>query len=109
MNKQGLAVEPKPSSRKKASGARKQPPQKQQTIQTQDVLCPDPLIVRLNKAFSWQQSPSRWPYYLSRAEPGRAYTKQEIAEIIFRDDRMQQRSEERRVGKECRSRWSPYH
>ena len=22
---------------------------------------------------------------------------------------MQQRSEERRVGKECRSRWSPYH
>src|SRR5688572_32294411 len=24
-------------------------------------------------------------------------------------DRTQQRSEERRVGKECRSRWSPYH
>src|ERR1043165_7958268 len=24
-------------------------------------------------------------------------------------ERMQQRSEERRVGKECRSRWSPYH
>src|SRR5256885_2034288 len=25
------------------------------------------------------------------------------------EDRNQQRSEERRVGKECRSRWSPYH
>src|SRR5687768_17993243 len=24
-------------------------------------------------------------------------------------DRVRQRSEERRVGKECRSRWSPYH
>ena len=24
-------------------------------------------------------------------------------------DTMQRRSEERRVGKECRSRWSPYH
>ena len=24
-------------------------------------------------------------------------------------DKIEQRSEERRVGKECRSRWSPYH
>ena len=29
----------------------------------------------------------------------------EYAELIFDDFR----SEERRVGKECRSRWSPYH
>ena len=30
---------------------------------------------------------------------------------MFRDkiDRVEDRSEERRVGKECRSRWSPYH
>ena len=27
----------------------------------------------------------------------------------FRDVKNQDRSEERRVGKECRSRWSPYH
>ena len=27
----------------------------------------------------------------------------------FKDDEVQMRSEERRVGKECRSRWSPYH
>ena len=25
------------------------------------------------------------------------------------DDELDDRSEERRVGKECRSRWSPYH
>ena len=25
------------------------------------------------------------------------------------ENRVQERSEERRVGKECRSRWSPYH
>ena len=27
----------------------------------------------------------------------------------MRDDYRRRRSEERRVGKECRSRWSPYH
>ena len=30
-----------------------------------------------------------------------------VGELMMR--RAQQRSEERRVGKECRSRWSPYH
>ena len=29
--------------------------------------------------------------------------------IITRDGQVVARSEERRVGKECRSRWSPYH
>ena len=29
------------------------------------------------------------------------------ASVVFNDTR--ERSEERRVGKECRSRWSPYH
>ena len=29
--------------------------------------------------------------------------------IIYHDAAMRLRSEERRVGKECRSRWSPYH
>lgn len=51
-----------------------------------EMLAPDPLIVRLNKAFFWYQSASRWPYYLSRAEPGRAYTKAEIAGEVFGDD-----------------------
>ena len=34
---------------------------------------------------------------------GLRYTDEETMDIV------QQRSEERRVGKECRSRWSPYH
>ena len=29
--------------------------------------------------------------------------------MIFRGQLLTPRSEERRVGKECRSRWSPYH
>ena len=29
--------------------------------------------------------------------------------VIMNGNRIQIRSEERRVGKECRSRWSPYH
>ena len=34
-----------------------------------------------------------------------------ISPVIFRNGSLvfQNRSEERRVGKECRSRWSPYH
>lgn len=55
-------------------------------LNTPALLTPDPLIVRLNKVFSWQQSASRWPYYLARAEPGRAYTKSEIATAIFGDE-----------------------
>ena len=32
-----------------------------------------------------------------------------IKSFTVEDDGLQGRSEERRVGKECRSRWSPYH
>ena len=36
---------------------------------------------------------------------GRSYGK----EVLYRFRKNKGRSEERRVGKECRSRWSPYH
>ena len=37
-------------------------------------------------------------------------TKMEALEFFLREnDTTVERSEERRVGKECRSRWSPYH
>ena len=39
---------------------------------------------------------------------GRKTGRQAVADFI-RDNRALTRSEERRVGKECRSRWSPYH
>ena len=32
-----------------------------------------------------------------------------IASVGDQQDSIEMRSEERRVGKECRSRWSPYH
>src|SRR3712207_7904968 len=32
-----------------------------------------------------------------------------VPALLGAGDRVQDRSEERRVGKECRSRWSPYH
>src|SRR5712675_717837 len=32
-----------------------------------------------------------------------------VAQFVAHKNRFQRRSEERRVGKECRSRWSPYH
>ena len=38
-----------------------------------------------------------------------ASTLRSIRQSRLRAMRMGQRSEERRVGKECRSRWSPYH
>lgn len=51
-----------------------------------DTLAPDPLIVRLNMVFSWQQSASRWPYYLSRAVPGQLYSKRDLIEKVFSDE-----------------------
>ena len=32
-----------------------------------------------------------------------------LRDVLLEDERVPSRSEERRVGKECRSRWSPYH
>src|SRR5260370_19651146 len=45
---------------------------------------------------------------LARSAPTRKYEKCDPAESR-RPGRDSNRSEERRVGKECRSRWSPYH
>ena len=38
------------------------------------------------------------------------YVRENISfSVLISDDMKEARSEERRVGKECRSRWSPYH
>ena len=43
-------------------------------------------------------------------EPGGVAIAEQIREVILDvDNTAMDRSEERRVGKECRSRWSPYH
>ena len=65
----------------------------------------------------------RWPDILHAGTPGKPYyTNSSQLPVGFTDDpfealarqedlqtKYQLRSEERRVGKECRSRWSPYH
>ena len=42
-------------------------------------------------------------------EKQNGYKKRYIFRELTERDEILQRSEERRVGKECRSRWSPYH
>ena len=42
-------------------------------------------------------------------EAGHAHRRAELAGLLWPDLPEKKRSEERRVGKECRSRWSPYH
>ena len=44
-----------------------------------------------------------------RSETPRLLQNRVRLDVIGRRDRLPARSEERRVGKECRSRWSPYH
>ena len=51
--------------------------------------------------------PDNFEAYLRRRTAGRRQNIETAAEPFFDD--LQLRSEERRVGKECRSRWSPYH
>ena len=51
---------------------------------------------------------SPWEMSLLARHPNRPYTLDYI-NMIFTDFHELHRSEERRVGKECRSRWSPYH
>src|SRR5687767_16031107 len=51
-----------------------------------------------------------WARRITRAELLTAMTEEEIfAEATAVYDNYVERSEERRVGKECRSRWAPYH
>ena len=45
-----------------------------------------------------------WTYTLDAGSEGMGKTTEVVSKMVVVD-----RSEERRVGKECRSRWSPYH
>src|SRR5256885_17134260 len=55
-------------------------------------------------------SPQPWPWlYGDAMAVPPADTPRQHAALTATQLRMLDRSEERRVGKECRSRWSPYH
>jgi len=49
--------------------------------------------------------------HIDPTDPGGQFVDrgEQYRSVIFYHDEEQKRSEERRVGKECRSRWSPYH
>src|SRR5689334_24790387 len=61
---------------------------------------------------SFPSTSRRWMRTGGRSRPcGRKTSKSfpTVSNSRFRSSRLKSRSEERRVGKECRSRWSPYH
>ena len=66
----------------------------------------------LNKDWSenYEHSRQKWCVFLSQTRHARVQlvmtSKQNKTKLKSKE---QDRSEERRVGKECRSRWSPYH
>ena len=48
--------------------------------------------------------------YIRKGAEGQLMTELRDNMCMYKKDKVQrERSEERRVGKECRSRWSPYH
>ena len=64
-------------------------------------LCENPVGV---DALTWKELPTPQP------GKGQVLIRIQAASLNFPDLLIvQNRSEERRVGKECRSRWSPYH
>ena len=50
-----------------------------------------------------------WNRFLTMYEESNVYAKAVFLKAHFFGQKFKVRSEERRVGKECRSRWSPYH
>ena len=61
----------------------------------------DKLIFEISK-------PGRIGYSLQQSDFGN-YSLTDLPQSLRRETETDLRSEERRVGKECRSRWSPYH
>src|SRR2546429_2790346 len=59
----------------------------------------DPLLRR-------RQFQAVWPRIETRGKV--QHQVRALLQLLF-DEMVEERSEERRVGKECRSRWSPYH
>src|ERR1035438_8239329 len=81
-------------------------------VHAQEVLFQDDFRGKLGEGWSWvREHHEAWritEHGLEvRIEPGNMWGPQNDAKNLL--VRPAPRSEERRVGKECRSRWSPYH
>ena len=70
------------------------------------------LLVTLQFIFSCVDSKDRKKISIAYANWAEGIAMTNLAKVILEDQGYRvtlKRSEERRVGKECRSRWSPYH
>ena len=80
-------------------------------------LYPEYYILKVNDFNQVAKSPlEEWIYYLNTGDipdtataPGLNEARQRLKLDRMTKEELNARSEERRVGKECRSRWSPYH
>ena len=66
---------------------------------------PGMMMKLMNAKNTFESNHPKFAAFVSRFFMGGAITEGTIIEITI----TRPRSEERRVGKECRSRWSPYH
>ena len=76
------------------------------------VVSQDPVISQANKK-QWEEA-DRLGYFVKDSTNGKSYDMPwpwggNCGVVDFTLPAVADRSEERRVGKECRSRWSPYH
>ena len=75
-------------------------------IEAKDEASPEITIFRLDKKVIWQLLPKEKKYVqMPLSQEDLPLPERMVGEM----ERKIIRSEERRVGKECRSRWSPYH
>src|SRR2546427_3685849 len=70
-----------------------------------DLLCHSSLLLHAQS----QASPQTKERQIGAQEPLRTAKASRVDRAPKLDGTLDDRSEERRVGKECRSRWSPYH
>src|SRR5256885_12348721 len=75
-------------------------------------VCSSDLFERERADYLLSHGPAQYEDFISRLEQMRRARRNELnkfLDAIVQANEPTIRSEERRVGKECRSRWSPYH
>ena len=66
-------------------------------------------VKAVERNVSFDKNVEKWAYVMQAELYSKLPQSKVIQEAAMRSGIAKGRSEERRVGKECRSRWSPYH